>query len=145
VALADPDPGRGLRTIVQHFAERQTTSRGLNEALLGSHAAGAAFADVRRQHAAALEEVFQRAQINGAMRDDVSIEDVRVGLLAIASFGDLPTAKAIIAVPRLAALLLAALFCTPNAPKPNSRPLDPTATAGCSGGGMGSAALDRLT
>src|SRR4051795_4445284 len=44
-ALADPDSRRALRGAIVRFGERQVCDRGLNEALLGSHAAGAAFAE----------------------------------------------------------------------------------------------------
>jgi AcrR family transcriptional regulator len=108
-ALADPDPWRALSGTIHRFAERQVSDRGLNEALLGSHAAGAAFAEQRRAHATALARLVERARSAGAVRDGVSVEDVRVGLLAIASFRALPADRAATAIARLADLLLAGL------------------------------------
>ena len=108
-ALADPDPGRALRGTILRFAERQVGERGLNEALLGAHAAGAAFAEQRRAHARALEVLVERARGAGAVRAEVTVEDVRVGLLAIASFRALPPRRAAAAIRRLADLLLAGL------------------------------------
>ncbi|GAB2809703.1 TetR/AcrR family transcriptional regulator [Actinoallomurus bryophytorum] len=108
-ALADPDPWRALSGTIRRFAERQVSDRGLNEALLGSHAAGAPFAEQRRAHAGALARLVERARSAGAVRDGVSVEDVRVGLLAIASFRALPAEKAAAATQRLANLLLAGL------------------------------------
>jgi hypothetical protein len=55
-------------------------------ALFGSHAAAAAFAEDRRAHAKGLEQLVERARRAGAVRAEVTAEDVRVGLMAIASF-----------------------------------------------------------
>ena len=108
-ALEDPDPWRALSGVIQLFAERQVRDRGLNEALLGSHAAGLAFAEQRRAHSKGLEQLVDSARGAGVLRAEVTVEDVRVGLLAIASFRALPPEKASTAVRRLASLLLAGL------------------------------------
>ncbi|MFS8204088.1 TetR/AcrR family transcriptional regulator [Streptomyces sp. CWNU-52B] len=121
-ALADPDSWRALRGVVQWFSERQLRDRGLTEALLGSHAAGRAFAAQRRAHATALDRLVERARGAGAVRPDVSVEDVRVGLWAIASFRALPVERASTAIPRLANLLLAGLSYPPNPPIPPNPP-----------------------
>jgi AcrR family transcriptional regulator len=108
-ALEDPDAWRALSGTIRRFAERQVRDRGLNEALLGSHAAGLAFAEQRRAHAKGLDQLVERARSAGALRHEVTVEDVRVGLLAIASFRTLPPEKANTAIQRLADLLLVGL------------------------------------
>jgi AcrR family transcriptional regulator len=108
-ALADPDPWRALSGTMHRFAERQIRDRGLNEVLLGSHVAGLAFAEQRRAHARALEQLVERARDAGVVRPDVSVEDVRIGLVAIASFRALPPRTAKPAISRLTNLLLAGL------------------------------------
>jgi AcrR family transcriptional regulator len=108
-ALDDPDAWHALCGTIHRFSERQVQDRGLNEALLGSHAAGLAFAEQRRAHARGLEQLVDRARDAGDVRPDVSIEDVRVGLLAIASFRVLPPERGTAAVRRLANLVLAGL------------------------------------
>ena len=108
-ALEDPDPWRALSGTIRRFAERQVRDRGLNEALLGSHTAGIAFAEQRRAHAKGLDQLVERARSAGVLRPEVTVEDVRVGLLAIASFRALPPAKATTAIRRLAGLLLVGL------------------------------------
>lgn len=105
-ALADPDPRRALRGTIVRFGERQVRDRGLNQALLGSHAAGTAFADQRRAHAEAFARLVERARADGALRDHVSVEDTRLALIAIASFPALPTEQASTAIRRLTDLLL---------------------------------------
>ncbi|MEU9451135.1 helix-turn-helix domain-containing protein [Streptomyces sp. NPDC048277] len=105
-ALADPDSRRALRDTILRFAERQVRDRGLNEALLGSHAAGAAFTEQRRAHAEAFAELVERARRDGAIRREVSVEDTRIALRAISSFRILPAERASFAIPRLTDLLL---------------------------------------
>jgi AcrR family transcriptional regulator len=109
-ALADPDSRRALRGIIVRFGERQVRDRGLNEALLGSHAAGAAFAEQRREHAEAFARLVERAREDGAVREQVSVEDARVALMAIASFRVLPAERAAAAIGRLTELLLAGVL-----------------------------------
>jgi AcrR family transcriptional regulator len=112
-ALADPDPRRALREIIVRFGERQLHDRGLNEALLGTHSAGTAFADLRGEHSAAFATLVRRAQHAGVLRAQVSVEDARIALLAIASFPPRPPGRAAPAVPAvrgLTELLLAGLL-----------------------------------
>jgi AcrR family transcriptional regulator len=105
-ALADPDSRRALRGTMLRFGERQVRDRGLNEALLGSHAAGAAFAEQRRAHAEAFAQLVERARDDGAVRGQVSVEDARIALMAITSFRALPADRASSAIRRLTDLLL---------------------------------------
>jgi AcrR family transcriptional regulator len=109
-ALADPDSRRALRDTILRFGERQVRDRGLNEALLGSHAAGVAFAGQRHAHAEAFAKLVERARTDGAVREQVSIEDARMALRAIAAFGSLPAESASTAIRRLTDLLLAGLL-----------------------------------
>ena len=104
-ALDDPDPWRALAGTILRFGERQVEDRRLNEVLLGSHEAGLAFRRERKEHAAALETLVERAQAAGVLRDGVEVEDVRAGLLAIASLRALPPERG----RRLTDLLLAGL------------------------------------
>jgi AcrR family transcriptional regulator len=108
-ALSDPDAWRALCAIVQTFGVRQIRDRGLNEALLGFHAAGEAFAEQRRAHARALEDLVDRAHTQRRLRPGLSVQDVRIGLRAIASFRSLPPESAMVAVQRLTDLVLAGL------------------------------------
>jgi AcrR family transcriptional regulator len=108
-ALADPNPWHALSATIHRFAERQVRDRGLNEALLGSHVAGLAFAEQRRAHAKGLEQLVERARDAGALRPEMTAQDVRVGLSAIASFRALPPEKANTAIQRLEGLLIAGL------------------------------------
>ncbi|MFG1922233.1 TetR/AcrR family transcriptional regulator [Cryptosporangium sp. NPDC048952] len=108
-ALADPDPWRALETIVRRFAQRQITDRGLNQAILGAHAAGAAFAAQRRAHTEAVAGLVARARAAGQLREGVTVGDVRIGLLAIASLRMSPPETLPAAITRLTGTLLAGL------------------------------------
>ena len=108
-ALDNPDPGRALWAIVRRFAEQQLSNRGLNEALLGSHAAGIPFAEERLAHTRALDELVRRAQSSNVLREGVTVDDVRIGLHAIASFPNLPYATASQTMAKLADLVTAGL------------------------------------
>ena len=117
-ALGDPDAWRSLSGTIRRFAERQVRERGLNQALFGSQAATAAFAEDRRAQAAGLARLVERAREAGAVRGDVTVEDVRVGLTAIASFRPLRPDRAAASTQRLVALLLAGLRSVPDHKRP---------------------------
>lgn len=93
-----------------------------NEALLGAHAAGAAFADQRRAHAEAFARLVERAREDGAVRGQVTVEDARVALIAITSFQTFPAEKASPAIRKLTEMLLAGVLNEdPAAPPPGRR------------------------
>ena len=109
-ALDDPDPGRALRAAVLAFGARQAHDRGLNEALVGSHEAGAVFAAERRSHAESFAILVERAGAQGLLREGTTVDDARIALRAIASFRALPAASAPAVISRLTGVLLAGLF-----------------------------------
>ncbi|MFI6236175.1 TetR/AcrR family transcriptional regulator [Micromonospora sp. NPDC050784] len=108
-ALGDPDPWRALSGVVREFAERQIHDRALNEALLGPGEVGAAFQEERREHAQALNVLVVRARAAGVLRDGVDVDDVRAGLLAIASLRRLPATTSARVIGRVADLVLAGI------------------------------------
>jgi len=117
-ALDNPDAWGALSGTIRRFAERQVRERGLNQALFGSHAASAAFAEDRRAQSAGLAQLVERARQAGAVRGDVTLEDVRVGLAAIASFRPLRPERPAASTQRLVALLLAGLRPVPDHKRP---------------------------
>jgi hypothetical protein len=105
-ALDDPDPGRALRTTIERFAQRQVRERGLNEALLGPDGSRGPFATSRRAHARAFEQPVNRARAAGHIRSELTVDDVRAGLIAITSIGVLPPTSANTIIKRLVKLIL---------------------------------------
>lgn len=108
-AQAEPDAWIALSGVIRRFAEHQIRAPGLNEALLGSHAAGDAFRDDRRAHAAALEQLVARAHRQRVLRSETSLADVRVVLMAISSLRPLRATRRPEAIRTLLDLLLAGL------------------------------------
>lgn len=108
-ALADPDAWTALSGAVRRFAEHQIRAPGLNEALLGSHAAGDTFREDRQAHAASLEQLVARAQQQGVLRQGTTVTDVRVVLMALASLRPTRTTHRADAIRTLLDLLLAGL------------------------------------
>ncbi|MBB2948814.1 AcrR family transcriptional regulator [Actinoplanes lutulentus] len=105
-ALDDPDPWRALAGTILTFADRQIHDRALNEALLGS---GDAFPKERQEHSEALNILVSRARSAGVLREGVDADDVRAGLLALASLHRLPAPGGARIIGKLAALVLAGL------------------------------------
>ncbi|MEU4409084.1 hypothetical protein AB0F88_31610 [Streptosporangium sp. NPDC023963] len=118
---AEPDAWTALSGVIRRFAEHQIRAPGLNEALLGSHAAGDAFRDDRQAHAAALDQLVARAHRQRVLRRGTSVADVRVALMAISSLRPTQATRRPDAIRTLLNLLLAGLH------SPDHR------TAGCSG------------
>ncbi|WP_035854189.1 TetR/AcrR family transcriptional regulator [Cryptosporangium arvum] len=108
-ALAERDPWRAISRVVRGFAERQVSDRGLNEVILGTHAAGAAFAGQRRAHAGAVAGLVERAHAAGQLRAGVTVGDVRLVFFAIASLRVSSPEALPAAIRRLTDTLLAGL------------------------------------
>ncbi|MEU8288770.1 helix-turn-helix domain-containing protein [Micromonospora sp. NPDC048905] len=108
-ALDDPDPWRALSGVVREFAERQIHDRELNEVLLGPGELGAAFQRERREHAQALNVLVVRARAAGVLRDGVGADEVRAGLLAIASLRRLPATTSVRVIGLVADLVVAGI------------------------------------
>ncbi len=107
-ALADPDSRRALTRTFHRFGEWRVREPGLIEAM-----GGPGFADRRRAHAEAFARLVDRARADGVLRPRVSLDDVRVALLAIPSAG--PAAR------RLPAVLLTGLLALPVGEHPVTR------------------------
>jgi len=112
-ALEDPDPWRALSGVVLEFADRQIHDRALNEVLLGPGDLSAAFRGQRLEHARALNVLVVRARAAGLLRDGVGADDVRAGLIAIASLRRLPPTTNPQVIGKLADLILAGLRAFP--------------------------------
>ncbi|MEV6350439.1 TetR/AcrR family transcriptional regulator [Actinoplanes sp. NPDC051851] len=108
-AISDTDPWRGLAGIIRGFAERQIHDRALNEVLLGSGSAAAVFREQRLEHSRSLNTLVERARRAGALRAGVDADDVRAGLLGIASLRQLPPERSAAVITKLGDVILAGL------------------------------------
>ncbi|GLY29551.1 TetR/AcrR family transcriptional regulator [Kineosporia sp. NBRC 101731] len=109
-ALAGPDAWSALTQVIRHFADTRLSDPALTQILLRTQS----FVGRRREHAQALDDLVRRAREAGALREGVTVADVRAGLLAIASLGVLPADQARDTVRRLENLLLAGLQSVPG-------------------------------
>lgn len=119
-ALADPDGRRALTRTFHRFGEWQAGEGPLTDAML----ARPAYAALRREHTDAFTRLVERARADGVLRPGVSVEDVRVALMALTSVRALPPGEAPAAVRRLTGVLLAGLL-NPDVPVRPGRLAEP--------------------
>jgi AcrR family transcriptional regulator len=108
-ALDDPDPGHALRRTIESFARRQTSERGLNEALLGQSGLQGPFAAERRAHTRAFAQLVDRARVSGQIHPGLDVDDVRAVLIAINSIGARSNPAADTVIARLIGLTMAGM------------------------------------
>ncbi|WP_433208108.1 TetR/AcrR family transcriptional regulator [Dactylosporangium sp. CS-047395] len=94
-AVAHEDPRAGLAFAIRAFAARQAENRELGTVLMRR------FPQERAEHSAQFDALVARAK--GAMRDGLTVQDVRAGLMGIAG-----ASRA--AVPRLTEVVLAGIL-----------------------------------
>jgi len=112
-ALDEPDPWTALKMVINRFAEIQMTDPGLLPILLNVSAGGLPFAEERKVHSAALGELFQRAAAHGVIAPGASVEDIRVGMMAMTAFASMPAERSAVAIRRLRDLILRGIAPTP--------------------------------
>jgi AcrR family transcriptional regulator len=116
-ALADPDSRRALTRTFHRFGEWQAGEGPLTDAML----ARPAYAALRTDHTAAFTRLVERARAEGVVRPGVSVDDVRVALMALTSVRALPPGQAPEAVRRLTGVLLTGLLTLPVGEDPVTR------------------------
>ncbi|WP_352244858.1 helix-turn-helix domain-containing protein [Actinoplanes sp. NBRC 103695] len=116
-AAEDPDAWRGITAVVEEVCTRQALDRGFNAALLGSASLKKVFAVERAQNVRALTRLVDRARREGAVRQDLTVEDLWLVLAATATPNpSVPdSGRALVEVRRLAALLLQGMRAQPTA------------------------------
>jgi AcrR family transcriptional regulator len=105
-AVADPDPWRGLTTVLDEICVRQALDRGFNAVLMGSAETRSVFAAERATNARALADLVRRAHEAGVLRVDVTFADLRLAVAAIAVATGPTPERALVEARRLAAVLL---------------------------------------
>ncbi|MGV8882453.1 MAG: TetR/AcrR family transcriptional regulator [Rhodoglobus sp.] len=113
-ALDEPDPWAALKTVIDRFAEVQITDPGLLPLLLDVSASGSAFAEARREHSVALEELFRNAAAHGVVSSEASVEDVRVGMMAMTAFAGASAERSASAIRTLQSLILRGIAPRPT-------------------------------
>jgi AcrR family transcriptional regulator len=83
-ALADPDPWQGFAGYLANVCELQAVDRGFNEVAARGLADSPANRDLQRQVGEAMTQLIERAKQAGAMRADLTIEDLAFVVWGIA-------------------------------------------------------------
>ncbi|WP_109639335.1 TetR family transcriptional regulator [Lentzea roselyniae] len=105
-ALADPDPWRGLRTVIEKVCLLQATDRGFTAAFVASFPD--MHSEVRDRTWLGFSALVQRAKDSGQLRADFSPHDLTLVLLANGGLAGVPVDVAVAASQRLVAYLLEA-------------------------------------
>jgi AcrR family transcriptional regulator len=105
-ALADPDPWRGLRTVIKKVCLLQATDRGFTAAFVASFPD--MHSEVRDRTWQGFSALVQRAKDSGQLRADFSPHDLTLVLLANSGLVGVPVEVAVAASQRLVAYLLEA-------------------------------------
>jgi AcrR family transcriptional regulator len=105
-ALTDPDPWRGLRTVIEKVCLLQATDRGFTAAFVASFPD--MHSEVRDRTWQGFTALVQRAKDSGQLRADFSPHDLTLVLLANSGLAGVPVEVAVAASQRLVAYLLEA-------------------------------------
>lgn len=96
-SAADPDPGRGFRSMVERLTVLNTRNRGFTDAFLTAHPDAVDFRAHRAEMTRVVAGVVRRAKAAGALRPDFTLGDVNLILLAgrgLTAIEEAPTATA---------------------------------------------------
>ncbi|MBL7253913.1 TetR/AcrR family transcriptional regulator [Actinoplanes sp. LDG1-01] len=111
---ADPDPWRGLCSIVTGITELNTHNQGFVDAFVSSYPGAADFAAHRASMLRPLTLLCRRAQEAGSLRADFVLDDLILVLMAGRGLWAAPPAVRTKAARRFAALTLDALRASPT-------------------------------
>ncbi|MEO3792594.1 TetR family transcriptional regulator [Nonomuraea sp. B10E15] len=81
-ALADPDPWRGFRTLIERLTAMQVVERGFTVALLARFSSEEGVEDVRAHAERGFAELVRRAKAAGRLRADFDRSDLTLLLMA---------------------------------------------------------------
>lgn len=113
-ALDEPNPWTGLLSVIDWFAELQISHPGLLRVLLELPAGEAPFTRARHEHALALDRLVTGARAIGALRQEVTTDDVRIGMMAMTAFNRGISASTAIAVRTLEGILVHGIAASPG-------------------------------
>jgi AcrR family transcriptional regulator len=124
-ALADPDPWRGFRELVERICELHAHSRGFADAFMAAFPEAVDFAADREQTLRAVAELARRAQHSGRLRRGFVVDDLVLMLMAHRGVQDVPRADRLTASRRFAAYVIEAFRAAPGTGAPAPLPPAP--------------------
>ncbi|NUS14996.1 MAG: TetR/AcrR family transcriptional regulator [Streptomyces sp.] len=107
-ALADADPWRGFRSLVERICELHAHSRGFADAFMTAFPQAMDFAADRERRSRAIAELARRAQQTGRLRPAFVVDDLVLMLTAHRGVQDMPRAARLTASRRYAAHVIEA-------------------------------------
>ncbi|MFI6424292.1 TetR/AcrR family transcriptional regulator [Promicromonospora sp. NPDC050880] len=118
---ADPDPWRGLTSVVERISVLNVGNQGFVDAFMGEYPRADAFTEHRTEMLTMLGGLARRAQASGQLRADFVLDDLVLVLLAGRGLAATPSARTVVAARRFAALAVEA-FRASGANEPLPRP-----------------------
>jgi AcrR family transcriptional regulator len=88
--LTDADPSAGLERFLTEMVERSVADRGIKESVKDNCIVSDQLEDVRRDLMGAMTQLVKRAQAAGAVRDDISGQDIGILIHSISASAELP-------------------------------------------------------
>jgi AcrR family transcriptional regulator len=120
--LADPDPWRGFRLVIEKVCELQARDQGFTAAFMSAYPNAIDFAADRERTLNSIAELARRAKDAGRLRPDFVLDDLILILMANSGIHATSPAARVAASRRFAALAIQALQASSDAP-----PLPPAA------------------
>ncbi|MFJ7146969.1 TetR/AcrR family transcriptional regulator [Streptomyces sp. NPDC100445] len=124
-ALADADPWRGFRHLVERICELHTHSRGFADAFMTAFPEAMDFAADRERTLRAVGDLARRAQKAGRLRPGFVVDDLILMLVAHRGLQDTPRTARVTASRRFAAYVIEAFRAAPDAGPGVRAPLPP--------------------
>jgi AcrR family transcriptional regulator len=124
-ALADPDPWRGFRSLVEEICELHAHSRGFADAFMAAFPEAVDFTADRERTLRAVDELARRARETGRLRPGFVVDDLVLMLMAHRGVQDTPRADRITASRRFAAYVIEAFRAAPRPAAPAPLPPAP--------------------
>ncbi len=117
-ALADPDPWRAFRTVLEKVCAMQAVDKGFTAAFISTFPDAVAFDSLRARAEQGFGELAGRAKDAGALRADFTLDDLTLLLMANGGIITETPEAALAASKRLVALMLQALRADGAEPLP---------------------------
>nr|CTQ98450.1 Transcriptional regulator, TetR family [Kibdelosporangium sp. MJ126-NF4] len=112
--LADPDPWRGLRLVIERICELHARDRGFSAAFMSTFPRAVDFAAGRERALKSIAELVRRAKQTGHLRPDFVTDDLVLMLMAHSGIRATSPAAQLAASRRFAALAIQAFQASPQ-------------------------------